>query len=214
MGCIVSRSKTGYNYSTRIYTVVAQLIQKQCDASDHRRCVYDRYFAYKKYGTQSALTDFREYTMLEPGPLAPFVGFTQVEVKRLCEEYPLDFDQAQKWYDGYIFEQAGHIYSPNSIIEAIQNKSFANYWTQTETYESLMTYIDLNFDGLKDSVIDMIGGMRCKVDVGSFQNDMTSLRSKDDVLTLFVHLGYLAYDRKRGKYLSQMKRFERNLFVQ
>lgn len=70
------------------------------------------------------------------------------------------------------------------------------YWTQTETYESLMTYIDLNFDGLKDSVIDMIGGMRCKVDVGSFQNDMTSLRSKDDVLTLFVHLGYLAYDRK------------------
>lgn len=59
-----------------------------------------------------------------------------------------------------------------------------------------MTYMNLNFDGLKDSVINMIGGMRCKVDVGSFQNDMTSLKSKDDVLTLFVHLGYLAYDRK------------------
>ena len=150
----------------------------------------------KKYGTQSALTDFREYTMLEPGPLAPFVGFTQQEVKMLSEVYQLDFEQAQKWYDGYVFEQAGHIYSPNSIIEAIQNKSFANYWTQTETYESLMTYMELNFDGLKDSVIDMIGGKRCKVDVGSFQNDMTSLKSKDDVLTLFVHLGYLAYDRK------------------
>ena len=150
----------------------------------------------KKYGTQSALTDFREYTMLEPGPLAPFVGFTEEEVKKLCERYPLDFEQAKRWYDGYVFEQAGHIYSPNSIIEAIQNQNFANYWTQTETYESLMTYMDLNFDGLKDSVIDMIGGMRCKVDVGSFQNDMTSLKSKDDVLTLFVHLGYLAYDRK------------------
>lgn len=150
----------------------------------------------KKYGTQSALTDFREYTMLEPGPLAPYVGFTQEEVKELCALYPLDFNQAQKWYDGYVFEQAGHIYSPNSIIEAIQNHNFANYWTQTETYESLMTYIDLNFDGLKDSVVDMIGGKRCKVDVGSFQNDMTSLKSKDDVLTLFVHLGYLAYDKK------------------
>ena len=150
----------------------------------------------KKYGTQSALTDFREYTMLEPGPLAPFVGFTEDEVKRLCEIHPLDFEQAKRWYDGYVFEQSGHIYSPNSIIEAIQNQNFANYWTQTETYESLMTYMDLNFDGLKDSVIDMIGGMRCKVDVGSFQNDMTSLKSKDDVLTLFVHLGYLAYDRK------------------
>lgn len=150
----------------------------------------------KKYGTQSALTDFREYTMLEPGPLAPYVGFTEQEVKKLCEQYALDFDQAKRWYDGYLFEQSGHIYSPNSIIEAIQNKSFANYWTQTETYESLMTYMDLNFDGLKDSVIDMIGGLRCKVDVGSFQNDMTSLKSKDDVLTLFVHLGYLAYDKK------------------
>ena len=122
--------------------------------------------------------------------------FTEEEVKKLCERYPLDFEQAKRWYDGYVFEQAGHIYSPNSIIEAIQNQNFANYWTQTETYESLMTYMDLNFDGLKDSVIDMIGGMRCKIDVGSFQNDMTSLKSKDDVLTLFVHLGYLAYDRK------------------
>lgn len=150
----------------------------------------------KKYGTQSALTDFREYTMLEPGPLAPYVGFTEDEVKELCKKYPFDFAQAQRWYDGYLFEQAGHIYSPNSIIEAIQNKSFANYWTLTETYESLMTYMDLNFDGLKDAIIDMIGGKHCKVDTGSFQNDMTSLKSKDDVLTLFVHLGYLAYDKK------------------
>lgn len=149
----------------------------------------------KKYGTQSALTDFREYTMLEPGPLAPFVGFTQQEVRELSDHYTLDFEQAKKWYDGYVFDQIGPIYSPNSIIEAIQNRSFGNYWTQTETYESLMTYMDLNFDGLKDSIIDMIGGMRCKVDVGSFQNDMTSLKSRDDVFTLFVHLGYLAYDK-------------------
>ena len=50
--------------------------------------------------------------MLEPGPLAPFVGFTEEEVKKLCERYPLDFEQAKRWYDGYVFEQAGHIYSP------------------------------------------------------------------------------------------------------
>ena len=110
-------------FNENIYSCCAA-IQKQCDASDHRRCYMTGILPIKKkYGTQSALTDFREYTMLEPGPLAPFVGFTQVEVKRLCEEYPLDFDQAQKWYDGYIFEQAGHIYSPNSIIRSHSNKS-------------------------------------------------------------------------------------------
>lgn len=87
----------------------------------------------KKYGTQSALTDFYEYTMLEPGPLAEFVGFTEQEVKDLCKEQQIDFEQAKKWYDGYCFGQTGHIYNPNSVMKAIFNKRFSNYWTQTET---------------------------------------------------------------------------------
>lgn len=148
----------------------------------------------KKYGTQSALTDFREFTMLEPGPLAEFVGFTEEEVRELCIKHGLSFEEARKWYDGYRFDQIGHVYSPNSIIEAIFNKRFNNYWTQTETYESLKIYIDLNIDELKDAIVNMLGGHRCRIDVGTFQNDMTSLESKDDVLTLLIHLGYLAYD--------------------
>lgn len=151
----------------------------------------------KKYGTQSALTDFYEYTMLEPGPLAEFVGFTEQEVKDLCKEQVIDFEQAKKWYDGYCFGQTGHIYNPNSVMKAIFNKRFSNYWTQTETYESLRVYIDLNFDGLKDMLVDLIGEKHCRIDTGSFQNDMTSLKNKDDVLTLLVHLGYLAYDIDR-----------------
>ena len=148
----------------------------------------------KKYGTQSALTDFREFTMLEPKVLAEYAGFTEQEVKTLCEKHGMDFNEACRWYDGYQFDQIGHIFSPNSIIEAVVNRSFSHYWTQTETYESLRLYMELNFDGLKDAVLDMLGGNRCRIDTGSFQNDMTSLRSRDDVLTLLVHLGYLAYD--------------------
>ena len=148
----------------------------------------------KKYGTQSALTDFREYTMLEPGFLAEYVGFTEKEVLDLCQYHQLDFAEANKWYDGYQFDNIGHVYSPNSIIEAVVNQKFSNYWTQTETYESLRIYIDMNFDGLKKTIIDMLGGKKCKIDAGTFQNDMTSLRVKDDVLTLLVHLGYLAYN--------------------
>lgn len=64
-------------------------------------------------------------------------------------------------------------------------------------YEALRDYIDMNFDGLKDAVIDMLGGAVCEVDTGSFQNDMTSMKSKDDVLTLLIHLGYLAYDEEK-----------------
>lgn len=149
---------------------------------------------FKKYGTQSALTDFREFTMLKPGPLAEFVGFTENEVQELCMEYQLDFNETRKWYDGYRFESIGHVYCPNSIMELISTKVFDSYWTITETYESLRDYIDLNMDGLKDAVVEMLGGKRCRIDTGTFQNDLTSLSSRDDIFTLLVHLGYLAYD--------------------
>ena len=40
----------------------------------------------------------------------------------------------------------------------------------------------------------MLGGNRIRVNTRSFQNDMWTFKTKDDVLTLLIHLGYLAYD--------------------
>lgn len=148
----------------------------------------------KKYGTQSALTDFREYTMLSPKKLAKYVGFTEAEVKELCKKYHMNFDEAKRWYDGYSFNQLQSVYSPNSVIEAMRNEEFGTYWTETETYNSLKIYIDMDEDGLKEAIVQMLGGAKCPIDTGTFQNDMTSIKNKDDVLTLLVHLGYLAYD--------------------
>lgn len=150
----------------------------------------------KKYGTQSALTDFVEYTMLQPGPLAKYVGFTEAEVKLLCGEYDMDFDEIKHWYDGYSFKRIKSIYSPNSVMKAMKMGEYGTYWTQTETYESLKIYIEMDEDGLKEAIVQMLGGAHFPVDIGTFQNDMTSIRQKDDVFTLLVHLGYLAYDSK------------------
>ena len=148
----------------------------------------------KKYGTQSALTDFREYTMIQPKKLARYVGFTEREVAQLCETYHMDFEDMKMWYDGYTFSREKSIYSPNSVIEAIKNEEYSTYWTETETYENLKFYINMNFDGLRDAIIRMLGGQRCKIVTRKFQNDMTSISSKDDVMTLLIHLGYLAYE--------------------
>ena len=87
----------------------------------------------KKYGTQSALNNFREHTMVSPRQMAEYVGFTETEVKAICREYDMPFKEMQRWYDGYYFERIGHVYSPNSA---------------------------------------------------------------DDVITLLIHMGYLAYDNK------------------
>lgn len=151
----------------------------------------------KKYGTESALTDFKEYSMTRPGRLAEYVGFTEDEVKRLCDEHQMEFDDMQSWYDGYSFNRIKHVYSPNSVMNALQEEEIANYWTQTETFESLRKYIEINMDGLKDAILLMLGGQRVQIDVSTFQNDITSFRNKDDVLTLLIHLGYLAYDQKK-----------------
>lgn len=148
----------------------------------------------KKYGTQSAMTDFKEYTMTQPEPLEAFVGFTEQEVQKLCVGSGLFFEDVKKWYDGYILGNNTHIYSPKSVIEAVQRKRIGNYWTQSETYESLRIYIELNEDGLKEAIVQMMGGAHIRIDVATFQNDMTTMKSKDDVLTLLVHLGYLSYD--------------------
>lgn len=108
----------------------------------------------------------------------------------------MNFDEAKRWYDGYEFWQTGHIYNPKSIVDAMLEKAFQSYWVSTETYEALRVYIDMNFDGLKDAIISMLGGVSCEIDTGTFQNDMTSFRGRDDVLTLLVHLGYLTYQEK------------------
>jgi len=148
----------------------------------------------KKYGTQSAMTDFWEYSILDPQEFAPYTGFTEEEVRELCNKHNMDFEKAKKWYDGYSFPRANSIYNPNAIMHCIKSGEYLNYWSKTESYESLRFYIDMNFEGIKQDLIQMMGGNSCKVDTLSFQNDMVNIKSKDDVFTLLIHLGYLAYN--------------------
>lgn len=148
----------------------------------------------KRYNSESALNNFYEYTMLNPDEFAPYIGFTTEDVRSLCERYDMDYSKALEWYDGYNLGKMEHICGANSVVQAMLRGAYRSYWSNTVAYDSLKNYITLNFDGLKDAIKQAIGGQRIKVRTGGFQNDMTSFRSKNDVLTLLIHLGYLAYD--------------------
>lgn len=159
----------------------------------------------KKYGSHSALNMFTEYSMTDPGELAEYFGFTEQEVAVLCEKYGMSFEDAKTWYDGYrliAHRQTGNecysMYSPKSVVEAMLRHKFGTYWNQTETYEALKIYIQMDMDGLKDSVVRMLAGESVPINIGTFSNDMTTFATKDDVLTLLVHLGYLTYDSVDG----------------
>lgn len=146
----------------------------------------------------SAINIFGEYSMVDPRNLGEYFGFTGEEVMEQCRLHNVDYTEIEKWYDGY---QLGglHIYNPKSVVDALTWKKIKSYWTGTETYEALKVYIDMNFDGLKESVTLMLGNGRCRIDPTTFQNDMTTFKTRDDVLTLLVHLGYLTYDEKNSE---------------
>ena len=136
---------------------------------------------------------FDEFSMIDPGPLASYVGFTESEVEKLCGEYQMDIDEIRNWYDGYSFEEVPSVYSPKSVISCMRLGRLGNYWNQTETFEALQLYIDMNFEGLRDDILSMLAGEEVPVNTGSFTNDMATFRTEDDVLTLLIHLGYLGY---------------------
>ena len=148
----------------------------------------------KKYGEHSALNMFTEYSMTDQDVFEEYTGFTENEVKELCECYQMDFVQTSGWYDGYTFTKYQHIYNPKSVVEAMRRHKFSNYWTSTEIYDALKIYMEMDFDGLRADIVQMLGGGRVRVNTRSFRNDMRNFRIKDDVLTLLIHLGYLAYD--------------------
>ena len=143
--------------------------------------------------SQSGLNNFKEYTMLDAEDMAPFMGFTVDEVKSLADKNNMDFEEIKRWYDGYNLNGV-ELYSPISIIRAIEKKRCSDYWTQTGSYEAVSDYIELNLNGIKDDVIKMMAGENIEVDVSGFNNNLKSFKIKEDVFTYLIHLGYLAYD--------------------
>ena len=168
----------------------------------------------KKYGKHSALNMFDEYSIISPMQLAPYTGFTEEEVKDLCCEYNLQYEDVSDWYDGYEIstiipvgmrgkyrmgeydKEKMYIYSPLSVVKAVSTGKIQNYWNKTENYEALAEYIRLNLDGLMDAVVLLMDDGRVKIDISTYQNDMISFYGRDDVLIMLIHLGYLSYDEK------------------
>lgn len=150
----------------------------------------------KKYETQSALNNFHEYSVVQPGPMAECFGFTAKEVNELCAKHNMEYTTLAEWYDGYQIGGCKQLFNPTSVMTAIYNRYCDSYWANTGAYDTVAAYIRMDFDGLKDDVLRLLAGESCLVDTASFQNDLNVVRSKDDVLTLLIHLGYLSYDRE------------------
>ncbi len=147
----------------------------------------------KKIRTQSALNNFEEFSMIDAGELAPYIGFTENEVMSLCKAYKVDFDKVKCWYDGYLLGD-NQIYNPKAVVSVLTKRKFKSYWSETGSYRAIIPLVNMDFDGLKTAIIEMLSGAEVRIDVTSFQNDTTNFANRDDVLTYLIHLGYLGYN--------------------
>ena len=188
---------------TQITTAYVDLLRRLFKGFSSSRVFAGAYLTgilpIKKYNTESALNNFREYSMISPGKMAAALGFTHAEVEALCRKHGMDITEMERWYDGYRIGGEAHIFNPYSVMRAIDNEWYQSYWATTGAFDSVKTYIQMNFDGLKDDIIRMLAGEHVPVITTSFQNDLRVINSKNDVLTVLIHLGYLAYDRTTYK---------------
>ena len=148
----------------------------------------------KKIEDESALNNFLEYTMIDSEEFTTYFGFTEAEVETLCNRFNMNKDSIKEWYNGYLIN-GKHMYNPNSVYMAVTRKKLEAYWKNTSAFGTINKFITMNFDWLKEDITRMLAGEKIFVNTKTFQNDLSLIESKDEVLTALIHLGYLGYDK-------------------
>ena len=155
----------------------------------------------KKYNSQSALNNFKEYNMLTPEPFETYFGFTEEEVAEIVKspDCTLSYQELKKWYKGYKLNGID-IYNPNSVVSAVSDGKCKSYWSGTSSNEEIVRLINMDFDGIKEDIINLIEGDEVTFSCANFQNDMVTLKDKNDVFSLLVCLGYLGCAETKNQF--------------
>lgn len=126
-----------------------------------------------------------EVSVTNPREYAEFTEFMESEVQELCEKYDMPYEETKRWYDGYNLKGISS-YNPRSVVMSMTVHDFDNYRTSTAAYEALKAYIEMGFDGLRNTIIESISSENIKIGANTFSDDMVTFNTKDDVLTLLV----------------------------
>ncbi|MBP5682327.1 MAG: AAA family ATPase, partial [Bacteroidales bacterium] len=147
-----------------------------------------------KIKTQSALNNFREYSIIYPAETAKYYGFTEPEVEKICKDHGMNLELMKHAYDGYIIGEEKSMFNPNSVMMSILYRTYDSFWSRTASFMAIEKYLNIDADQVRTKIISMMNGEEVTVRVSSFRNDMKNIETSDDVLTLLAHLGYLSYN--------------------
>jgi len=147
-----------------------------------------------KTETQSALNNFGEYSVIDPGQTAKYYGFTESEVIILCEQHNMDFNLMKHAYDGYMIGDEKSVFNPNSVMIAIEKKNYNSHWSKSAAYTTIEHYIKIDSDNVQQKIIKMLNGESVTVDPMFFRESLSKIRCWRSVLALLIIWGLLTFD--------------------
>ena len=169
----------------------------------------------KKYSSGSSLNMFDEFTILNDMIYGEYFGFTEEEVKMLCDKQSsISFDEISSWYNGYLSEEGTRIYNPRSVIKALKNKKCKSYWTNTGAMDEVEEYLKYNILEIRDEVIEMVSGEEIDIFIDEeFRAGQGTPKTKEEIYSAMIVLGFLSYHDGYLKIPNKelMKEFEKAL---
>ena len=75
-----------------------------------------------KYSTGSELNMFKEYNFMNDMIYESYFGFTENEVRELCEHSKdVSYEELKYWYDGYHLSDGSSLFNPRSVNNALSD---------------------------------------------------------------------------------------------
>ena len=165
----------------------------------------------KKYGEHSAINVFYEYSMTDASPIEEFTGFTEQEVRQLCEQYNMPFSETKKWYDGYIIGHTEGIYNPWSILNYLTDRKLMPYWVNTSSND-LIKLILKNSATVKEKIEQLLRDEEIEVPINLETVIVGIEQNEENIWGLLLGTGYLkvtgVVDLAMGVYKVKIPNYE------
>ena len=155
-----------------------------------------------KYCSGSALNMFKEFTMVNQTRYSSYFGFSNQDVDELYARYllketknPLVTREGLKyWYNGYCTRSGERLYNPRSVVLALENNNFDNYWTSSGPYDKIYYYIEQNVAAVRDDLALLVSGIKVPADIEEYAATSMDVTTKEEIFSAMVVYGFLSYD--------------------
>ena len=152
----------------------------------------------KKYSSGSELNMFDEFYFPTDTIYDTFFGFTEEEVKDLCQRNqknggPIEYEQLAEWYNGYYTSDGKRLYNPRSINKALSQNTVKDYWTETGPGTEILGLVKNNIDAVKEDILKMVSGEKVMMASDDFSTSLHTIETKEDIYSVMIIYGFLSY---------------------